>query len=375
MQTARYAARREDRVLVVEGYFDAIRILGAGLECVVAPLGTALTADQAQLLTRYTKNVYLLYDGDAAGLKATFRAGDELLRFGGTVRVVTFPEGDDPDTFVARQGLDGLERLLGGSLDVFERKMQMLERGGWFATLPKRRAALDRLLPTLRATADPLLRELYIARAAESSGIDRTVLAREVGSAAIAEPLAGRRPPPSAVGPRSPGVEPERRVSREEPRRPSAPVRGTPHERELVRAVLRTPALASVVAERLRSAGIELRDERYRHLLQALVRRGEALAADLSSGDDQGLSEEAVAAYSELAAAPEAIQDAQRTIDDTIARLRVRMLEEEAAEIDRQVGIAAGSEKDALRDRKIAIRDEIRSLGGVGARRYGVRGR
>jgi hypothetical protein len=82
-----------------------------------------------------------------------------------------------------------------------------------------------------------------------------------------------------------------------------------------------------------------------------------------------------VAAYSELAAAPEAIQDAQRTIDDTIARLRVRMLEEEAAEIDRQVGIAAGSEKDALRDRKIAIRDEIRSLGGVGARRYGVRGR
>ena len=74
--------RKDDRVFVVEGYFDAIRMMAAGINTVVAPLGTALTDAQAALLCRYTRNVFLLYDSDQAGLKATFRAGDELLRQG-----------------------------------------------------------------------------------------------------------------------------------------------------------------------------------------------------------------------------------------------------------------------------------------------------
>ena len=79
--------------LVVEGYFDVIRLVQAGIEHVVAPLGTALTGDQAELLKRYTKTVTLLYDSDAAGLRATFRAGDELLRHDVRVRVATLPAG------------------------------------------------------------------------------------------------------------------------------------------------------------------------------------------------------------------------------------------------------------------------------------------
>jgi DNA primase len=375
LHIARLAARREERMLLVEGYFDAMRIVGAGLECVVAPLGTALTGEQAQLLTRYTKNVYLLYDGDAAGLKATFRAGDELLRSGATVRVVTFPEGDDPDTFVARHGGDALEKLLGRSLDVFERKVQILERGGWFADLPKRRAALDRLLPTLRATTDPLLRELYIARAAESSGIDRNVLAREV----IGEREASARVKPdrTQVQRQVQPERPERGVRRDFGRRAVGP-RATPgsaSERELVRAVLRLPDLAASVGERLRSNGIVLRDERYKELLDAVISRGSELTpASIASGEVEELSESAMAVLEELMAAPEAIQDVHRTIDDAIAKLRVRVLESEAADIDRQVGIAQAAEKDNLLRRKMAIRDEIKALGGTGARRFGVRG-
>ena len=79
---ARNAIRRAERVLLVEGYFDLVRLSAAGVEEVVAPLGTALTSDQAALIVRYSKNVFLLYDSDKAGLKATFRAGDELLRHG-----------------------------------------------------------------------------------------------------------------------------------------------------------------------------------------------------------------------------------------------------------------------------------------------------
>lgn len=371
LHTARLAARREDRMLLVEGYFDALRIVAAGLESVVAPLGTALTADQAQLLGRYTKNVYLLYDADAAGLKATFRAGDELLRTGVTVRVVTFPDGDDPDTFVSRHGAEALERLLDDSLDVFERKMQILERGGWFRDLPKRRAALDRLLPTLRATADPLLRELYIARASETSGVDRTVLAREVaGRSGVAPPRDQRGSPAKGTT----VAAPERGARRDIGRRSVRAAPGSAAERELVRAILRSPQLAPAVGERLRSSGITLREVRYREILELLIRRAAEVTPELVANSGV-LSEGAMEAYEELTAAPEAVQDVQRTIDDALARLRVRVLEDEAAAIDRQVGIAKESEKDALRDRKLAIRDEIRSLGGIGARRYGARGR
>jgi len=101
---ARQAARRDERMLVVEGYFDVVRLIGAGVDSVVAPMGTALTEEQAKLIRRYTARVFLLYDSDKAGLKATFRSGDELLRQGASVQVVTLPDGEDPDTFVRAHG-------------------------------------------------------------------------------------------------------------------------------------------------------------------------------------------------------------------------------------------------------------------------------
>ncbi|MEP6779913.1 MAG: DNA primase, partial [Gemmatimonadaceae bacterium] len=111
MNTAKHAIRRAERAIVVEGYMDAISVVLAGFEEVVAPLGTALTEQQAELLGRYTQEVFLFYDSDQAGQKATFRAGLELLRHKSTVRVVTLPDDDDPDTFARREGHAGLEKL------------------------------------------------------------------------------------------------------------------------------------------------------------------------------------------------------------------------------------------------------------------------
>ena len=89
----------------------------AGINEVVAPLGTALTEQQAALIRKYTKNVFLLYDSDQAGLKATFRSGDVLLAAGAAVRVISLPDGDDPDTFVANVGAAGFESAAAASLD------------------------------------------------------------------------------------------------------------------------------------------------------------------------------------------------------------------------------------------------------------------
>jgi DNA primase len=172
----------------------------AGIEEVVAPLGTGLTPEQAQLLQRHSPQVTLLYDSDDAGLRATFRAGDELLRQGLRVSVATLPPGEDPDTLVQKRGAAGLEAILKDAVDPLERKIQILDRKAFFSSLPGRRRALDRLLSTIRAAKDPITRELYISRAAEAAGVRKDVLEREVGATgkgATATPL--YRPVPSST--------------------------------------------------------------------------------------------------------------------------------------------------------------------------------
>src|SRR2546425_13350395 len=91
------------------------------------------------------------------------------------VSVATLPEGEDPDTIVERKGIAALEEALKDSVDVLERKIQILDRKGFFGTLPGRRRALDRLLPTIRAAVDPITRELYISRVAEAAGIRKEI--------------------------------------------------------------------------------------------------------------------------------------------------------------------------------------------------------
>ena len=204
LQVAKHAIRKAERAILVEGYFDVLRVSLAGIEEVVAPLGTGLTAEQAQLVKRHTAQVILLYDSDDAGLRATFRAGDELLRQGVRVSVATLPAGEDPDTLVQRHGAAGLDELLKDAVDVLDRKIQILERKGFFGTLPGRRRALDRLLPTIRAAKDPITRELYISRAAEAAGVRKDVLEREIGTRDVGRGTGGgptsttlHRPPPS----------------------------------------------------------------------------------------------------------------------------------------------------------------------------------
>jgi DNA primase len=205
LHQARNAIRKEGTAILVEGYFDVIRLALAGIEQVVAPLGTALTGDQAALLKRYAGTAVLLYDSDAAGLRATFRAGEECLRHGLRVRVATLPPEDDPDTLVRRGGAAAMEPILKDAVDLLERKIQLLERKGWFEDVARRRDALDKLIPTIRAASDPIARDLYLARVAERVGISRAVLERELAERpASPPPPAGRRAdgPPAPRRPR-----------------------------------------------------------------------------------------------------------------------------------------------------------------------------
>ncbi|HJU68941.1 MAG TPA: DNA primase [Gemmatimonadaceae bacterium] len=368
---AKHSVRREDRVVLVEGYFDAVRLWSAGLEPVVAPLGTALTEQQAALLARYTRTAFLLYDSDRAGLKATFRAGDELLRHSFAVQVVTLPEGEDPDSFVDTHGAEALREQIDRSVDVFERKVQLLDRAGWFADLSRKRRALDRLLPTIRATADALTRDMYLTRASEAAGVAKDLLAREVEATAAG--ARGRTrysgPPPGREEREAPPSvdEPSRartRDRRTRDRRNRA--RGESAERELVRVMLHERGEVDGLAERVDPA--EFRNAELREIFQVLVHLGEGVTIEeLSSA----LTPAAVEEMQELLEEPDALVDMRRTIDDSLAALRVREMESRLAEIDRLLPLAAGEEKDVLIVEKIKLRRDVQALGGKGFRHFG----
>jgi DNA primase len=341
--------RREDHVLVVEGYFDVVRLMTAGVTTVVAPMGTALTDWQSAALRKLTKNVFLLYDSDKAGLQATFRSGDELLRQGAAVRVVTLPDGEDPDTFVKKNGATALTARLHDAIDVFDRKIQLLERAGMFSELQKKRRALDRLLPTVRAASDEIMRDLYISRASEVSGVAREVLERE---------LRGRQTPPVSVSsPPAPRISPDAAVRRGE-RRAQHGERGASAERELVRAMLFNRTRVEQIAERLSAKSF--RDPQYRSIYRALVAAGPDSTIEEVTAN---LDEEAIATVEDILAEGSIQMDQERTISDSLATLRARDLDRRAAELDRIIPLVQGVEKDKLIAEKDTIRKELTATG------------
>ncbi len=125
---ARKEIRELDAVVVTEGYMDLISCHQGGVHNVVASLGTALTPDQARILKRHTKNVFIVYDADKAGEAATLRGLEVLLEEGMEVKIVRLPEGEDPDSFVKRQGGEGFRVALEQAKNLFEYKLALLKQ-------------------------------------------------------------------------------------------------------------------------------------------------------------------------------------------------------------------------------------------------------
>ena len=322
LHVAKHAMRKAERAILVEGQFDVLRVTLAGLEEVVAPLGTGLTEDQAALLQRHTPHVILLYDSDDPGLRATFRAGDELLRHKLRVSVATLPEGEDPDTIVERKGIGALEQALKDAVDVLERKIQILERKGFFGSLPGRRRALDRLLPTIRAAADPITRELYISRVAEASGVRKDVLEREVGArstehgAELQRPL----PAPSSVLPSS-------------------------AEKSLLLLMMSGEPWRSRVKDAVDSEEFEFGP--YRLIFESLA----------DDAPDR-LDETAARAYEALQAEGLTDEQADIVFERSVNRLEARRLDREIDRINRSIPFASDDEKAKLATEKLRLAAE-----------------
>jgi len=301
LHQAKMSIRQEQTVILVEGYFDVLRLVLAGVDHVVAPMGTGLTGDQAALLRRFAPAATLLYDSDDAGLKATFRAGDELLRHGVRVRVATMPPGEDPDTLVRTGGVGALAPVLRDAMDVLERKIQLLEQRGWFEKVERRREALDKLLPTIRAAADPVMRELYASRAAERVGIPRDVVVAEANRAPSTPSAPPLRRGPSDVRARGAAGAPLPR--------PKTGF-GAGAERQILRAMIASAEWRAIARQELRPELFEV--SAFRELYTALA----GLPASDPGGQlPEGLSPEATTVWTELRAAAAALSPEQASDD------------------------------------------------------------
>ena len=173
---AKQSIAKQNNCYLVEGYTDVIQFNQAGIENVVASSGTALTSDQIRLINRLTKNITVLFDGDAAGLRAAIRGIDLILEEGMNVRVCAFPDGEDPDSFARKKSHDDLIAYLEeNSKDFIQFKASILMKEA--QNDPVKKADLIRdMVNSISKIPDRIQREIYIQECARIMDISEQVL-------------------------------------------------------------------------------------------------------------------------------------------------------------------------------------------------------
>ena len=172
--------RQKDQALLVEGYTDVMRLHENGFNYAVASSGTALTEEQAKLLSRYTRNVILVFDGDSAGLTAALRGVDILVGAGLSVSVVPLPAGSDPDSFLRDHGREAMEELLQSAETFIDFRLNQWRRKGKLKTPADRAEAARIILSTIEKIRDPLERNLTIKEVSEKLGVEESFLIRQI---------------------------------------------------------------------------------------------------------------------------------------------------------------------------------------------------
>jgi DNA primase len=212
---AKEGMRQSGEGIVVEGYFDQLALHRAGFANVAATCGTALTEEHARLLKRYAKRVLLLFDQDSAGRKATFRAMDVLLAEGLPAAVVELDAGEDPDSFLRKQGVEAFRERLAAARPVLEVFMEAtLAAHG--EGIEGRARAVEEIAAKLRLLPSDIERSLYAKALAQRTGLSEALLGPKVrsGGRPVAQ-VAGRQPVPAASQERTGGAPVENRRPRD----------------------------------------------------------------------------------------------------------------------------------------------------------------
>ncbi len=176
LDIAKDGIRKKDKILLVEGYTDVMRLHQNEFDNAVSTLGTALTEKQAQILARYSKNVTLLFDGDSAGLKAALRGVDILFKTGLKVTIALLPKGIDPDSFLLEKSQKLMNEYIESAKSFVDFHLQQLQIRDSLNSPQTKAETAKKLLDTVRHIRDPLERNFYIKDISEKFGIDEKFL-------------------------------------------------------------------------------------------------------------------------------------------------------------------------------------------------------
>ena len=233
-----------ERVILVEGNMDVISLHQAGFENTVAPLGTAFTTEQANLLSRYTKEIVLMLDADAAGQKAVRRASGLLENTGLSVRVVVVPDGKDPDEYIKKNGKERFAALLEGAVSDMEYKLLTAAKDIDLNSEDGRLKYLAAAAEIIAATDDIMTRDIYIGRLSEKYGVSRTALTTRVNELRKRNSRQKQKKEISdIIRPKftKDDINPERRKS----------VKGTAAEETLIAVLLKNPDFYKIALDKL----------------------------------------------------------------------------------------------------------------------------
>ncbi len=178
---SKQAILKQNECLLVEGYTDVISLHQSGIENVVSSSGTALTPDQIRLIKRLTPNVTILYDGDAAGIKASFRGIDLILEQELNVKVLLFPEGEDPDSFAQKHSLEEIQKYIEeNASDFIQFKAKVLLEDAKDSPVKKAELIRD-IIHSISLIPNVIQRELYIQETSKLMDVREEVLFKELG--------------------------------------------------------------------------------------------------------------------------------------------------------------------------------------------------
>lgn len=185
---AKQAIVKHAKCILVEGYMDVISMHQSGIENVVASSGTSLTEGQIRLIHRFTEDVTVIYDGDAAGIKASLRGIDMLLAEGLNIKVVLLPDGDDPDSFAQKHTSSELEAYIAAhETDFIRFKTDILLQGVAMNDPISRARVINDIVQSIAVIPNQVMRNIYITECARSLGIDERIVALEVTRQSMAQ--------------------------------------------------------------------------------------------------------------------------------------------------------------------------------------------
>ena len=250
----REAMRKQGEALVVEGYFDVLALHRAGFENVVATCGTAMTEDHARLLKRYVRKVFFLFDQDKAGLQATWKGMEQVLPLGLSGMVVHLPAGEDPDSFLQKEGAGAFRECLDRArpvLEVFQE--ELLARAG--EDFGERARSIEQVLKALLMLPGEIERNLYLQELAARTGIDPELLKGQLRDLASQGKRQGERRAPGRQ-PETSSAPPPAAHSPAARRAPAEPVNDG-RQRRSQRLLIKLMTLDGATRQRVAEAGVE----------------------------------------------------------------------------------------------------------------------